>query len=258
MFTNSKITIAGNIVEIYDFEKELWHGKYTKMKRPPRRHGKRAKNGTRSESSFFRSKNKLKHLIDSNIVQLGDTKFRPRFVTFTFKENLTDIKTANSLFTKFIRKFNRFLKFSDSHLKYVTVIEFQKRGAVHYHTLFFNLPFIKNMYDEMEKLWGHGFVISKKIDKVKHLSSYVCKYMSKELNDERLYGQKCYFASMNLTKPRTIYNESAVRFVAEFMPDEIKPFEKLIQTNGRGAIVYRRYDMTNHQDYKNDLLAFIK
>ena len=258
MFTNSKITIAGNIIETYDFENEIWHGKYTQLESPTRKHGKKAKKGKRSESSFFRSKNKLKHLIDSNIAQLDNTKFRPRFVTFTFRENITDIKTANSKFTKFMRKFNRSLGFKNSQLKYVTVIEFQKRGAVHYHTLFFNLPYIKNMYDEMEKLWGNGFVISKKIDKVKNLSSYVCKYMSKEISDERLYGQKCYFASMNLTKPRTIYNESAVRFVAEFMPNEIKPFEKIIKRDHCGVIVYRRYDMSKHQAYKNDLLAFIK
>jgi hypothetical protein len=259
MFTKSKITISGNIIETYDFEKEIWHGPLPQQKKLSRKHSVRSKKGKRNESSFYRSKNKLKHLIDANAGQWGDKKLRPRFVTLTFKENVTDIKRANSEHTKFIQKLNYHLKLKkENRLAYVAVIEFQKRGAVHYHTLFFNLPFIPKMYDKMEALWGNGFVISKKIDKVQHLSSYVCKYMGKELNDERLYGQKCYFASMNLKKPRTIYNESAVRFVAEFMPEEIKPYEKIIQRDHCGIIAYRRYDMSKHEEIKKTLLDLIK
>jgi hypothetical protein len=41
-------------------------------------------------------------------------------------------------------------------LKYVSVVEFQKRGAVHYHAVFFNLPFIVN--DELAAIWSHGFI----------------------------------------------------------------------------------------------------
>ena len=258
MFTKSKIIISGSIIETYDFENEIWQGQLPQQNRPVSKNKIKSKNGTRSEGSFFRAKSNLRRIIDSNIDHTGDKKLRPRFVTFTFAENIKEIKTANAEFTKFIRKFNYFLKFKNSHLKYATVIEFQKRGAVHYHTLFFNLPYFPRMYDEMERLWGNGWVISKKINKVKHLSSYVCKYMTKEMNDERLYGQKCYFTSMNLNKPRTIYNESTVRFVAEFMPEEIKPYEKIIASDHCGAIAYRRYDMTKHQEAKNDLLAFIK
>lgn len=258
MFTKSKLTISGNIFETYDFQEDLWYGPMPQQIRLNYRQGKRLKNGTRSEESFFRAKGRLKRLIDSNVGQCGDEKLRPSFVTFTFRENITDIKKANFEFTKFIRKFNYSLKLEHSHLKYATVIEFQKRGAVHYHTLFFNLPYIRNMYDKMEKLWGNGFVISKKIDKVKNISSYICKYMTKEMNNKRLYGQKCYFTSMNLKKPRTIYNESVVRFVSQFMPEEIEPYEKVIPRKHCGAIAYRRYDLTEHQELKDSLLAFIK
>lgn len=258
MFTKSKITIAGNIIETYDFENEIWHGPLPQQKRLSRGNTTRSKNGTRTESSFFRAKGTVKRLINANLDQCDGGKFRPRFITFTFKENITKVKEANAKFTKFIRKFNYSLKLEKSHLKYISVIEFQKRGAVHYHTLFFNLPFIPHLYDNLRKLWGHGSVNSKKIDKVKNLGSYVCKYMTKNINDKRLYGQKCYFASMNLKKPRTIYNESVVKFVAEFMPNNIRPYKKTILQDHCGIIRYRRYDMTKHQEAKNDLLAFIK
>jgi hypothetical protein len=196
-------------------------------------------------------------LIDANLVLCTD-KLRPRFVSFTFGENIKDIKKANYFFTKFIRKFKQFLKPKNVQLKYITVIEFQKRGAIHYHTIFFNLPYFKNMYDEMERLWGHGFVISEKIDKVKSLSSYICKYMVKEIADNRLYGQKCYFASRGLNQPWICYNDSVVRFVSDFMPEEIKPYEKIYPSDHCGTTYYRRYDLTKHQELKKTLLAFIK
>lgn len=258
MFTKFKTAISGNIIETYEFEEEFWQGKlpqsFTKSSKRIK-----AKNGKRTERSFFHAQTRLKKKINCN-ADLANNELRPRFVTLTFRENITDIKKANYEHTKFIRKFKYFLKTKKGVVKlaYVAVIEFQKRGAVHYHILFFNLPYFKNMYDVMEKLWGNGWVISKKIDKVKNLGSYVCKYMTKDINDERLYGHKCYFASKNLKKPREIYNESAVRFVAEFMPKEIKPYEKVMQTNNRGSYVYRRYNMTKHQEAKNDLLDFIK
>jgi hypothetical protein len=258
MFTKFKVAISGNIIETYEFEKEFWQGALPQSSSRSNKKIK-TKNGQRTERSFFRAQTRLKKLINCN-ADLASDELRPRFVTLTFAENIVDIKRANFEHTKFIRKFNSYLKSKKfgCKLSYVAVIEFQKRGAVHYHILFFNLPYFPNMYDVMEKLWGNGWVISKKIDKVKNLGTYVCKYMTKNINDKRLYGQKCYFASMGLKKPREIYNESVVKFVTEFMPEEIMPFEKIRQTKDRGAYVYRRYDMTEHQEAKNDLLAFIK
>lgn len=260
MFTKSKIIISGSIFELYAFKKKIWHGELPQS-RPLNSGGKKAKNGERSKKSFYRAKGKLKRLIDANIDQSrieSKGKLRPRFMTFTFKENIIDIKKANAEFTKFIKKFNYGLGHKKSYLKYATAIEFQERGAVHYHTLFFNIPFMKNIYDRINKLWGNGFVIQRKINRVKNLSAYVCKYLSKESGDKRLYGQKCYFTSANLQRPRTIYNDSVVEFVSDFMPETIKPYERTIPSDHCGEIEYRRYDLTEHQELKNDLLAFIK
>lgn len=260
MFSKSKITISGSIFELYDYEKAVWHGSLPQSKCKSGT-GIRAKNGERSEGSFRRAKGKLMRLINCNIDQSdnkSNEKLRPRFLTFTFEENITEIKKANQYFTKFIRKFNNDLGYKNNHIKYVAVIEFQKRGAVHYHVLFFNLPFIKNIYDKINKLWGHGFVIQRRINKVKNLAAYLTKYITKQAKDNRLYDEKCYFASKGLRKPRTIHNKSIVDFVSEFIPEKIKPYEKIIPSDHCGKIVYRRYDLTDHQELKNTLLAFIK
>lgn len=260
MFTKSKITISGNIFELYDYEKAIWHGQLPQSACKSGT-GIRAKNGERSEGSFRRAKGKLMRLINCNIDESYDEsneKLRPRFLTFTFGENITEIKKANQHFTKFIRKFNHELGHTKNNLKYVAVIEFQKRGAVHYHALFFNLPFMKNIYDRINELWGHGFVIQRKISRVKNLGAYLGKYITKQAKDNRLYDEKCYFTSKGLKKPRTIHNKSVVDFVSEFIPEKIKPYEKIIPSDHCGNIKYRRYDLTNHQKLKNTLLAFIK
>jgi hypothetical protein len=261
MFTKSKITISGNIFELYRFKEKVWHGELPQSKKANNHSGKKSKTGERSAKSFYRAKGTLKRLIDANIDQSqeeSEGKLRPRFFTFTFAENLTNIKIANAEFTKFIKKFNRALEHKDNFLKYVAVIEFQKRGAVHYHALFFNLPHIKNIYDRITELWGNGWVIQGRIDRVRNLSSYICKYMTKDADDNRLYGQKCYFASTNLKKPRTIYNDGIVEFVSDFMPESIKPYERIIPNVSCGEIDYKRYDLTEEQELKKDLLAFIK
>jgi hypothetical protein len=257
MFTKSKIIISGSIIEVFDYEKEVWQGPLPNQNRPKANQGPRAKRGIRSEKSFLSAKSRFKRLITANINVIDD-KLRPRFVTFTFEENITEIRKANICFTKFIRKFNAFLGYKKSHLQYGKVIEFQKRGAVHYHVIFFNLPYFKNMYDEMYELWGHGWVISKKINHIKDLSSYVCKYMTEDMNDDRLFGEKCYSTSKNLKKPRVIYNESYKQFITEFMPDDVPLYDKPFPSQHCDSMYYRRYDMTKHQEAKDDLLAFIK
>ena len=260
MFTKSKITISGNIFELYNYEKAVWNGSLPQSKCKSGT-GIRSKDGKRSEGSFYRAKGKLMRLIDANIGEYSDAsnkKLRPRFLTFTFAENITEIEKANSEFTKFIRKFNHALGYKNNHIKYVAVIEFQKRGAVHYHVLFFNLPFIRRIYDKVNELWKHGWVIQKKISKVKNLAAYLGKYITKQANDKRLYDEKCYFASKGLQKPKTYHNQGYVDFASESIPENIKPYEKIIQSDHCGKIIYRRYDLTNHQKLKYDLLAFIK
>lgn len=261
MFVKSKIIISGDIFEVFDYEKEVWQGTLPQQNRRKVNTGPKSKTGTRSEKSFMRARSKFKRLIEANI-NFEDETLRPRFVTFTFEENITDIKEANNCFTKFIRKFNSFLgsvlDCKTYRLKYGKTIEFQKRGAVHYHVLFFNLPYFKNMYDKMNELWGHGWVISKKIDHIKSLSSYVCKYMTKSINDNRLYSEKCYTTSKNLEKPRTIHDDKYKKFVTENMPDDVPLYGKLFSSKHCNSQYYRRYDLKNHQETKNDLLAFLK
>jgi len=119
--------------------------------------------GKRNDN-IARTRTTIKRLVNSN--QDFD-----KFVTLTFAENLQDIKIANRHFNKFIMR----LKYQYLNLRYLSIIEFQKRGAIHYHFLC-NLPHVKNSI--LSDIWGHGFVKINKIKHVTNLGAYICKYLN--------------------------------------------------------------------------------
>ena len=77
------------------------------------------------------------------------------FLTLTFSDNITNISYAFREFSKYIQRLNYALGFN---LKYVAVPQFQERGAVHFHVILFNFPFISgfNVYDFFRDTWGLG------------------------------------------------------------------------------------------------------
>ncbi len=146
----------------------------------------------------------------------------------------------------------------------MAVIEFQKDidhygnmkefgGRVHYHVLIFNLPFIENIYNKMNELWGEGHFIIKPIDKVKNIASYVCKYMTKAKADERLCGEKIYFTSRGLKKPITTFDWQKVNIIINFIPSSIKPYEREIENEMCEKILYKRYDLTEYEEVNNNI-----
>lgn len=132
--------------------------------------------------------------------------FWTSFITLTFAENLENVEIANQKFNNFTSMMKRV--FPD--FKYLGVIEFQKRGAVHYHLLT-NLivgselcPLQKgekNKYDV--KFWNYGYSSAKDLRKTDdnfNVALYITKYLTKDL-DKRLFGRKKILKSNNLLKP---------------------------------------------------------
>lgn len=259
MFTNSKTIITGNFIEIFKYEKELWYGSLPQS--ISRSNGTKRKNGKRTKQSLQRAKGSLKRLINANAWNWFDKSgkaFIPIFLTLTFAENITDIEKANYEFTKFIQKFNYKMKYKKSYLKYTTVIEFQKRGAVHYHIVFYNLPFISDLKNKLEKIWGNGFTFFSKIDKIENVGVYMSKYMSKNVENKRLYGQKCYFSSRGLKKPKVRNDNGSADFLLRFLSEDVDCYRKEYISDYAGKTIYCNFDLTNQEDLKKTLLAFIK
>jgi hypothetical protein len=167
--------------------------------------------------------------------------YKPIFITFTFKENITDLTVANKEWTKFILRFNK-RHFKHGYLKYVGVPEFQKRGAVHYHVVFFNLPYMTKIYDVIRQSWGLGFTLVETVKSTEHLINYVSKYLSKENFDQRLFGRKKYFASRGLFKPRTARDPELVEFIKAQFANSLPTYEDKFDISDFNLhILYKKY-----------------
>jgi hypothetical protein len=163
----------------------------------------RSKEGKRKTSSIYRARTAIYRLVEGNIRQHGE--YMPVFLTLTFRENVCDLRRANGLFKLYIKRMNyRF----NLRLKYLVVPEFQKRGAVHFHVIFFNMPYIDK--NELENTWNYGMTNVQGLRKVRNVSAYVAKYLSKETFDNRLFGEKAYFCSRGLKRPIETYGIAEV------------------------------------------------
>jgi hypothetical protein len=252
----NKVIESGDVIEVYQYENYVLTGKDKKSKasgggsRAPMDEDERAKRDRMNEErASRRAKQNLRRLINANIGKYGETS---KFLTLTFKENVQDLEYANEEFNKFIKRLNYKLTGSKkSFLKYVCVVEFQGRGAVHYHVIFFNMPYVP--VNEVAEVWGHGFVKLNKIDEVDNVGAYVVKYMGKDFDPDddpgsggkkrRDKGKKRYFASRGLIKPKErVVNEKELNELgARLAPAKV--FESEFENDHLGVIRYTQYNM---------------
>lgn len=158
-----------------------------------------------AQGQYDSLKRKQKHYQNMRfeIARLVDTNFdnQTKFLTLTFKENIQDIEYANNEFKKFIKRLNYNLyKTKKANLKYLATWEKQQRGAIHYHIILFNFPFIS--FDRLTTIWNHGFVRINKIDvdSIENRGRYISKYFDKEL-ELKEHKKKAFFKSRNLKLP---------------------------------------------------------
>ena len=182
-----KIIVSGSITEIYSYEQGIAVGK--KKKKQESRNNERIPKKERYQRdeinlnrSLTRTRQTLRRTINANIDKWG--RERPKFMTLTFKDNIQDHDVANKEFRAFIKRLSRKILGKQSGLKYTCVVERQARGAIHYHILFYNLPFIK--HKELVNIWSKGKDEKQgvRINEIKHFSNvgaYIVKYIEKDI-----------------------------------------------------------------------------
>lgn len=242
---NQKVVISGDIVEVYGYSKGYTKGYQKDISNKALNCRKK---DFKSESYvehrkqvLQRAQRDLRRLINSNAGAYG-SEFTTKFLTLTFKDNIVDLDFANAHFQKFIKRLNyAVFKVKRAVLMYSCVVEFQKRGAVHYHLVLYNMPF----YDVnlIEDVWGHGFVKINKVEEVDNLGAYVTKYMTKDISDPRLEGRKCYFNSRGLIKPTEITERNQVETIAGALPEENLCYDANFESEYLGDISYKQYNL---------------
>jgi len=201
------------------------------------------KHNGRISHNITRTRNNLRRLAIANFDATDS-----RFATFTFRENITDVKTANKYWWLFMKKMRR--KFGS--FKYIAVIEFQKRGAVHYHCIW-DLPFIKA--GELEQLWGNGFIKINRIEHVDNVGAYMVKYMTKELFDDRFMAIKAYQCSQGLERPLELRGEQAESIMSIYGLGQKKcVFESCYTSEYTGLIEYREYNLKRAESQREQTI----
>ena len=219
----------------YDEDSGTWkrdaYGRATEAKTEEEKQRNRA-------ISLYRARNKIRRLVNANV---GEWNEIPKFWTFSFKEDIRDVAEANKLFKQFIQRLRYHVKkLGKSDFEYITTIEKQdgkteyikdgkvckgiNRGAIHYHCIFFNLPYIK--HEIMLKKWKYGgawveAIFTKKdfeiiknghstSEKINNVGAYISKCMQylvkemkegKNIQEDFLKGKKNYLTSKNLKQP---------------------------------------------------------
>lgn len=245
-FVTVRMVQAGNIIEIYEYEKGYAKGyslSAAEKSNRGRKKGMKSKNYEANRAmALNRAKNQLRRLINANIGAYG-REFTAKFITLTFAENVTNLDEAHYEYKKFLKRLNYAMFDSkQANLRYSAVVEFQKRGAIHYHVIFYNLPYLRA--DRLADIWGNGFVKINKIDDVDNVGAYVTKYMNKAADDPRLMGRKSYFNSRYLVNASEITDRERIEAVAAALPPETLKYSSTFENEHLGAISYRQYNLT--------------
>lgn len=264
-YANKKLKICGHVIEYREYEKYFGVGPRIKtgfvrndyLKEKPK-----ITEEENREASARRARNKLIDHINCNAFAWKDLNgrlYHPVFLTLTFADNLTDVTAANYEFTKFILRLNYLVAGKKgSILKYVAVIEFQERGAVHFHIVIFNLPFIDRIIDELKKIWPHIFHVEA-VSSARNIGRYVSKYIHKDFGCSTLgKGQKLYFSSRDLLKPLVTYYDELILPVIKQLPSSaIEKEGRNIPIDHLGSMNFTRYNLKEFPSIRKDVLAFL-
>lgn len=193
-----KIVNCGNILEVYSYKEPIKSG-FKVSNRGVREKTEEVKNEN-LQRSIKRTKRKIFELVNTNYVS-----GRSSFLTVTFKENLTDYDLAFNYWDRFKKKVEYKYKIK---LKYCGVVEFQDRGAIHFHICLFNVSYMEQsvLYELWNSIVPGGINIKGiKDGECDNVGAYMTYYMNKDLENgfgkEEYKGRKRYFYSRNLDKP---------------------------------------------------------
>lgn len=234
-----RVIRSGHVIEIYKYQSSIQR-KLDDDFRCDRggrdNEGKEERKKEYNATVNQRARNTIRRLINANFTS------ESLFITLTYKKNMQDIESANNDLKKFVQKMKR----RQSDFKYVAVIEFQKRGAIHYHMLCNYLLDWKTNEErqnhelELGKIWAHGFVDIgyKKND---NAGAYLIKYMTKDNDDERLKGKKRYFFSRSLNQPEELIGADAIEVIKTY--ESLPPvFTNEYFSDFHGTVNYYEYN----------------
>ncbi len=202
---NTKIIETPTTKEVYIYENPIFiHSTARQDSAETSKHKTFDEMSARRQYDSLKRKQKHYEQTRWEIARIVDCNFdgKTKFVTLTFRDNIQDIAVTNREFKNFIQRLNYYIYQTKTQLlKYIATWEKQKRGAIHYHVIFFDFPYVSK--EKLQKLWSHGFVKINRIDvdSKENRGRYLSKYFSKDL-ELKEHKKKAFFKSQNLKMPK--------------------------------------------------------
>ena len=110
------------------------------------------------------------------------------------------------------------------------------------------MPYIKA--NDIANVWGNGFIKINRIDDVGNVGAYVAEYLGqvekgqgKNIEDDRLRGQKTYFSSRGLFRTVEITDKKIVETVAAALLNENLTYSATFENEHLGNITYKQYNL---------------
>ena len=180
----AKVTTMGNITEVLVMKKaangppcqKVDKDHFLDFRTGELRDIEHATSRADDNKSIRRTLANIRALVNTNVLDPDCV----RWVTLTYKDNMTDTKKLYRDLTNFWKRFKYWCE-SEGYEKpeYITVIEPQGRGAWHAHSFYIwkdKAPFIPNN-TVLEPLWGHGFTKIKAVDNCDNIGAYFSAYL---------------------------------------------------------------------------------
>lgn len=254
--TALKIVISGLILEKWHYlDSSIGYGSFEDCYEE----GKQYKNDTLKEDKKYalirneiNRKRRFERLVNANIDTYPKPQWQnpfnsgapysplsyypPVLLTLTYEKQQEDLSLSKGDLNLFIKRLNYNLDNPD--LKYLAVPELTKQNRIHFHNLFFNLPYVKK--EHLAECWGNGFIDVRRVDRVKSMGRYMVKYLRKGFRGDS-NKTKTYLSSKNLKKPITLFNQEITEKIAEKLPDTQKIFKKSYYSIWHGNVDYSVY-----------------
>lgn len=168
----------GNVVEITYSQyrnngqtiKKINNDEYMIMATGEIKQAQHIKSRADNKSQVSQSLKRLRDYINTNVTDINKCKW----ITLTYKENMTDTKRLYQDFEKFIKRF----RYKYGHIEYIVACEPQARGAWHLHCIIIFddiAPFIPNSV--VAALWQQGFTKTTKLDNIDNIGAYLTAYL---------------------------------------------------------------------------------
>lgn len=172
-----------------------------------RRAGRRKKRKTtpaaQKRLNIRHAREKCARMLDTNFTNADLS------VGLSYAEQPSGMEQVKRDWQNFVRKVKRRYKAAGIELKYICVPEVSGRGRYHLHVVMSGGV----DRDVIEKLWGHGWSNTKRLQPDEFGLSALAKYITKSAADdeEEQLSKKAYWASKNLVDPEPKISDSRIR-----------------------------------------------